>query len=72
MSSGTEWILGSIVSGFGCVSKLGLYATFLGYMRRFGVDVKVDLERNLIHTHYLILHFNLLFSLDPLLLVHVI
>ena len=47
MSCGTEYILGSIVSDSGCVSKLGgSCATFLGYIGiwgDFGAYVKVDL-----------------------------
>ena len=33
MPCGTERILGSTVPDFGCVSKLGICSTFLGYMR---------------------------------------
>ena len=50
MACGTECILGSTVSDFNCISKLDFCATFLGYMGRFGVDVKVDLVQTLILT----------------------
>ena len=69
----TWCVSGSIVSGFGCVSKLsGFCAIFLGIWGGFHINIKVDLVWTLIHTHCLILHLILLFLLDPLLLVYVI
>ena len=70
ISCSTEYISGSTVSTFGCVSKLDFCATFLGYIF-VGVDIKVDLLWTLTHAYCLILYLNLSFLLDPLLLFYV-